>query len=75
MQSKSSYAEELAKVSEFSEFGPVLNSSTRPLPLTEKETEYTVNCVKHIFKEHIVFQVRLFHSFMIPRTYDSVCCI
>jgi coatomer protein complex subunit gamma len=34
-----------------------MNSSAKPLALTETETEYVVTCVKHIFKEHVVFQV------------------
>lgn len=33
------------------------NSSTTPAQLTESETEYQVTCVKHIFTEHVVFQV------------------
>lgn len=56
---QSSYAEQLAGVPEFATFGPVLNSSTKPSQLTESETEYQVSVVKHIFKEHIVFQVRV----------------
>jgi coatomer protein complex subunit gamma len=30
--------------------------STSPVPLTESETEYVVQCVKHIFPNHIVLQ-------------------
>jgi coatomer protein complex subunit gamma len=55
---QSAYAKQLAEVPELSSYGPVLNSSTKPAQLTENETEYQVTCVKHIFKEHIVFQVR-----------------
>ena len=55
---QSAYAQQLADVPEFAEYGPVLNSSSKPAPLTESETEYQVSVVKHIFKEHIVFQVR-----------------
>ncbi|KAL9893990.1 coatomer subunit gamma isoform X1 [Glossina fuscipes] len=33
-----------------------LHRTTRPIQLTESETEYTVQCVKHIFPSHIVFQ-------------------
>ena len=35
----------------------MLNSSATPAQLTESETEYQVTCIKHIFKEHVVFQV------------------
>lgn len=54
----SGYAEALYKVPEFSDFGPVVRSS-RPIPLTEDETEYVVNCVKHVFAEHVVFQFNI----------------
>ncbi|KAJ8474748.1 hypothetical protein ONZ45_g15845 [Pleurotus djamor] len=53
---QSSYAQQLAEVPELSSYGPVLNSSATPAQLTESETEYQVTCVKHIFREHIVFQ-------------------
>ncbi len=43
---------------ELATYGAILNSS-KPVPLTENETEYQVSCVKHIFREHIVFQVCL----------------
>lgn len=56
-EKQSAYAQQLADVEEFASYGPVLNSSNSPAQLTENETEYQVNCVKHIFKEHIVFQV------------------
>lgn len=59
-EKQSAYAQELAAVPEFSAYGPVINSSATPSQLTESETEYQVNCVKHIFKEHVVFQVSLF---------------
>jgi len=51
----SSYAEQLAQVPQLGALGPLFRS-TRPQELTESETEYTVNCVKHIFAQHIVFQ-------------------
>jgi len=34
----------------------MFKSSSTPLQLTESETEYVVNCVKHTFKDHVVFQ-------------------
>jgi len=55
-EAQSAYANQLADVPELSSYGPVLNSSSKLAQLTESETEYQVTCVKHIFKEHIVFQ-------------------
>lgn len=51
------YAEQLAAIPEFAKLGPLFKSSAKPLELTESETEYVVNCVKHVFNDHIVFQV------------------
>jgi len=56
------YAKALSEIPEFKEFGAVLKSSLKPEELTEKETEYAVTAVKHIFKEHIVLQVPLSES-------------
>ncbi|XP_054160589.1 coatomer subunit gamma-2-like [Oppia nitens] len=51
------YAEQLASISELNalKLGPIIKSSL-PVELTESETEYVVQCIKHIFKDHIVFQ-------------------
>lgn len=68
-EAQSAYAQQLADVPEFTEYGQVLNSSAKPSQLTEAETEYQVSCVKHIFKEHIVFQVHIYTSF--PRLWFS----
>ncbi len=38
--------------------GPLFKSSNLPSELTESETEYMVRCIKHTFKDHLVFQVR-----------------
>jgi coatomer subunit gamma len=54
------YAKTLSEVPEFKEFGAVLKSSLKPVELTEKETEYAVSAIKHIFQEHIVLQVHCF---------------
>jgi coatomer subunit gamma len=59
-EAQSNYAKQLADVPELASYGPVLNSSGKSAQLTEAETEYQVACVKHIFKEHIVFQVNVF---------------
>jgi coatomer protein complex subunit gamma len=42
-------------IPEFAAFGRVFRSS-KPIPLTETETEYVVHCVKHIFDQHVVLQ-------------------
>jgi len=51
------YAKAISEVPEFKDFGTVLKSSIKPIELTEKETEYAVSAVKHIFQDHIVLQV------------------
>lgn len=51
------YAKTISEVPEFKEFGTLLKSSLKPVELTEKETEYAVTAVKHIFQQHIVLQV------------------
>ncbi|GBC03868.1 hypothetical protein RclHR1_05380005 [Rhizophagus clarus] len=50
------YSQQLEQISEIAAFGPLFKSSTKPTELTESETEYVVSCVKHMFKENIVFQ-------------------
>ena len=50
------YAKAISEIPEFKDFGSLLKSS-HPVELTEKETEYAVTAVKHIFQEHIVLQV------------------
>ncbi|EAL62772.1 adaptin N-terminal domain-containing protein [Dictyostelium discoideum AX4] len=50
-----SFATKLSQIPQFSTFGKLLKSSEY-IELTETETEYVVNCVKHIYREHIVFQ-------------------
>jgi coatomer subunit gamma len=57
MATSQKYANTLAEVPEFKDFGQVLKSSNTPIELTEKETEYAVTALKHIFKDHIVLQV------------------
>jgi len=57
-EKQSQYLEQLSQVPEFAAYGTVYNSSATPAQLTEAETEYQVTCVKHLFKEHVVFQVR-----------------
>ncbi|CAO3626491.1 unnamed protein product [Cunninghamella echinulata] len=50
------YAEQLAQVPAFQSFGTLFKSTSKPVALTESETEYAVNCVKHTFTRHVVFQ-------------------
>jgi len=50
-----SYTNTLPAIPELAALGPVFKSSA-PQQLTESETEYVVNCVKHLFADHIVFQ-------------------
>ncbi|XP_071960744.1 coatomer subunit gamma-2-like [Antedon mediterranea] len=50
------YAGQLAAIPEFADLGPLFKSSSTPAELTESETEYVVNCIKHTFAEYIVFQ-------------------
>ncbi|KAI3957525.1 hypothetical protein MKX01_001884 [Papaver californicum] len=49
------YEKMLSSIPEFSHFGNLFKSSA-PVELTEAETEYSVNVVKHIFDGHVVFQ-------------------
>ncbi|XP_024966959.1 coatomer subunit gamma isoform X2 [Cynara cardunculus var. scolymus] len=49
------YEKLLSSIPEFSTFGQLFKSSA-PVELTEAETEYAVNVVKHIFDRHVVFQ-------------------
>ncbi|KAL9370867.1 hypothetical protein Peur_036007 [Populus x canadensis] len=49
------YERLLSSIPEFSDFGKLFKSSA-PVELTEAETEYAVNVVKHVFDRHVVFQ-------------------
>ncbi|GBG77576.1 hypothetical protein CBR_g24023 [Chara braunii] len=49
------YVSLLSSIPEFAQLGKLFKSSP-PVELTEAETEYSVNVVKHIFPAHIVFQ-------------------
>jgi coatomer protein complex subunit gamma len=51
-------------IPELASLGRVFRSS-RPVPLTESETEYVVECVKHIFEDHVVLQ------FIVQNTIDD----
>lgn len=58
-ESQDMYSAILASMPQFANLGKLFKSS-KPVELTELETEYVVNCVKHIFPKHVVFQVILF---------------
>ena len=49
--------EQLSRIPELANVGPLFKSSNLPIELTESETEYNVRCIKHTFPHHIVFQV------------------
>ncbi|XP_047979348.1 coatomer subunit gamma [Salvia hispanica] len=49
------YERLLSSIPEFANYGKLFKSSV-PVELTEAETEYAVNVVKHIFDQHVVFQ-------------------
>lgn len=51
------YYEQLCLIKELAalKLGPILKSSL-PIELTESETEYVVQCIKHVFRRHVVFQ-------------------
>ncbi|XP_074582742.1 coatomer subunit gamma-2-like [Curcuma longa] len=49
------YEKLLSSIPEFASFGKLFKSSA-PVELTEAETEYSVNVVKHIFDSHVVLQ-------------------
>ncbi|CDR41109.1 CYFA0S06e01838g1_1 [Cyberlindnera fabianii] len=61
---KQLYIQELSQVSAFSSYGAILHTSA-VVPLTDKETEFIVEAVKHVFAEHIVLQ------FNVENTLDS----
>ncbi|CAM0905625.1 unnamed protein product [Alopecurus aequalis] len=50
-----SYEKLLSSIPEFASFGKLFKSSA-PFELTEAETEYSVNVVKHIYDGHVVLQ-------------------
>lgn len=59
LDSDTLYAKQLAEVPQFADYGPVLKSSSKPVELTESETEYVVSAVKHIFADHVVVQYNI----------------
>jgi len=54
---KKKVVQELLVIPEKFKLGNLL-SSTKPIALTENETEYSVVCIKHFFQEHVLFQFK-----------------
>lgn len=52
-------AEQLAAIPELANLGNLFKSSA-PVEITESETEYYVQCIKHMFRNYIVFQVSFY---------------
>jgi len=50
--------EELFAIPAFASYGALFKSS-ESIELTERETEYLVRCVKHVFESHVVLQFNL----------------
>ncbi|XP_078340160.1 coatomer subunit gamma-2-like [Crassostrea virginica] len=50
------YAEQLRAIPDFANLGNLFKSSSLPVELTESETEYVVQCIKHTFGRYMVFQ-------------------
>jgi coatomer protein complex subunit gamma len=53
-------------IPEFADLGACFKSSQR-IPCTEQETEYMVECIKHVYQNHIVFQ------FSCTNTIEGTC--
>jgi coatomer protein complex subunit gamma len=49
------FMEKFSNMPEIAKLGPLFKSS-QPVELTESETEYVVQCIKHVFSEHLVLQ-------------------
>lgn len=52
------YMDLLNSVPEIQKLGKLWKSCS-PVELTEQETEYVVNCIKHIYPQHVVFQFNI----------------
>lgn len=49
------FVEKFSSIPEIAALGPLFKSS-QPAELTESETEYVVQCIKHVFPAHLVLQ-------------------
>lgn len=51
-------ADDVYAIPELASFGKIALSSV-PVPLSERETEYVVHCIKHVSSDHIVLQFKV----------------
>jgi hypothetical protein len=49
------YDNDLSKIPELQKLG-IPHTTSEPVPLTDKDDEYTVECIKHVYPENIVLQ-------------------
>merc|ERR1712088_507254 len=49
------FMEKFSTMPEIAKLGPLFKSS-QPVEFTESETEYVVQCIKHVFAEHLMLQ-------------------
>merc|ERR1719270_2984484 len=49
------FVEKFSAIPEIAQLGALFKSS-QPAQLTESETEYVVNCIKHVFPQHLLLQ-------------------
>jgi coatomer protein complex subunit gamma len=62
-------ADAVYAVPELAALGTIIKSSA-PVPLTERETEYVVQCVKHVYVEHLVLQFKVQNTVEYQRLSD-----
>ena len=67
------HAEALMQIPELRAHGALLSSS-RPVELTESETEYVVSVIKHIYKQHLVLQYEIKNT-MIDTVLEEVSVV
>eukprot|EP01104_Vermistella_antarctica_P004786 TRINITY_DN15205_c0_g1_i1.p1 TRINITY_DN15205_c0_g1~~TRINITY_DN15205_c0_g1_i1.p1 ORF type:complete len:879 (-),score=289.91 TRINITY_DN15205_c0_g1_i1:79-2715(-) len=70
-QRANSGATQLAHIPELAALGKPFKSSAS-VSLSEKETEYVVNCVKHVFAGHVVFQFTITNTLNDQQLEDAV---
>lgn len=51
-------AADVYKIPELASLGRSLKSS-KPIPLTEREAEYVVHCIKHLYDDYVVLQFKI----------------
>ncbi|CAM0152592.1 unnamed protein product [Urochloa decumbens] len=68
------YPKMLSSIPEFSGFGKLFKSS-EPVELTEAETEYAVNVVKHIYDSYVVLQYNCTNTIEEQLLEDVTVCV